>query len=198
LLPAASFCRQCGSPGALDTSTAGSEQPTALFGKTPENVTTQRLDPRLTSPDRGATRLSQHASPLANNSSTRAKSPRQSLIGGVILLLIVGIVSAVAVVKMRSRAEVVGRSSQAAAGNATLLYPGAQTIVNMTNTDGSRTIQLETSDQLDRVESWYQTNLKLTKTVRLTSASVVMKNEKVTISLANENNKTVVLIKQAP
>ncbi len=68
----------------------------------------------------------------------------------------------------------------------------------MTNNDGSRTVQLQTTDSLDRVENWYQTNVKLTKTVRLTSASVVMKNEKVTITLANDDNKTVILIKQLP
>ena len=133
------------------------------------------------------------------NSSPHGPTRRKGLIGGVVLLLlIIGIVSAVAVVKMRSHTGAVKLTSEASGGNAALFYPGAQTIVDMTNTDGSRTIQLETADQLDRVESWYQTHLKLTKTVRLTSASVVMKNEKVTITLANEDSKTVVLIKQAP
>ena len=85
-----------------------------------------------------------------------------------------------------------------ASSDSVLFYPGARSIVNMTNNDGSRTIQLETTDSLDRVESWYQKNLTLNKTMRLTSSSVVMKNEKVTVTLAGEDGKTVILIKQLP
>lgn len=59
-------------------------------------------------------------------------------------------------------------------------------------------VQLETSDSLDRVESWYQSKIKADKTIRLTSNSVVMKNQKVSITLAVENNKTNILIKQMP
>ena len=197
LLPATSFCRQCGSPLAPSTS-EGSEQPTALFGNRTDNVTTQRLDPRPTSPDRGMG-LSSYASPTTNHSSTRKQMGRKGLfVGVIVLLLILGIVSALAVVRMRNRPEVVGMGTKAADGKAVLLYPGAQTIVDLKNADGSSTIQLETSDSIDRVESWYQSNLKLTKTVRLTSASVVMRNEKVTITLASEDNKTAILIKQTP
>jgi hypothetical protein len=90
------------------------------------------------------------------------------------------------------------RNATAVSDAAALIYPGAQTVVDMTGADGSRAIHLQTKEALARVESWYQTNLKLSKTLRLTSTSVVMKKEKVTITLAEEGGTTNILIKQAP
>jgi hypothetical protein len=175
LLPATSFCRQCGSAITTESSVESSEQPTAILGKT-ESARTQRLNPRATSP--------------TINASTSAPSRRTLLIGGVILLLLIGLISAIAMVRLRSHTP--------ALTNSQLIYPGAATTLDMTNPDGSRTIQLQTSDPLDKVESWYHNNLKLTKTVRLTSSSYVLKNEKATITLAVEDNKTNILIKQKP
>lgn len=121
---------------------------------------------------------------------TSAPSRRKIVIGVAVVLLIIGLISAVAIVRKRSHIEAPVASQ--------LIYPGAQTVVDMTNTDGSRTIQLQTPDSLDKVESWYQKNLRLTKTMRLTSTSYVMKNDKVTITLASEDRKTNILIKQLP
>jgi predicted N-acyltransferase len=90
------------------------------------------------------------------------------------------------------------RSAKATAEAGALIYPAAHTVLDMTPGDGSRTMHLQTKDALDRVESWYQTNLKLSKTMRLTSTSVVMKKEKVTITLVEEAGITNILIKQAP
>ena len=119
-----------------------------------------------------------------------APKHRTLVIGGALVLVIIGLLTVIAIVAMRNDDEAPVASQ--------LIYPGAQTVVDMTNTDGSRTIQLQTPDSLDKVESWYQKNLRLTKTMRLTSTSHVMKNDKVTITLASEDNKTNILIKQRP
>jgi hypothetical protein len=177
LLPGTGFCRQCGAalPGA--SVVEGSEEPTAVLPQT-DSPNTQRLQPRSTSP----------------TISSRASSgtPRKGVVLAVLLIVAVLAIVAAAVTIIRDR------NSSSALTNALLLYPGAQTIVNMTNSDGSRMIQLQTTDPLDRVESWYQKNLKPDKTVRLTSNSVILKNRKVAITLAVEDNKTNILIKQAP
>jgi hypothetical protein len=124
---------------------------------------------------------------MAVGSASRKRS--KAVVGGfVVVLIIVGILTTAVVMRMH----------KATADAAALIYPGAQTVVDMTNTDGSRTIQLQTKEPLAKVENWYQTNLKLSKTVRLTSTSVVMKREKVTITLAEEDGTTNILIKQAP
>ncbi len=175
LLPATSFCRQCGAAITPGSKVENSEQPTAILGKTNE-ATTQRLQARATGPAIAA----------------RASAPKRRtlVIGSALVLLIIGLLTVIAIVAMRNDDEAPVATQ--------LIYPDAQTVIDMTNSDGSRTIQLQTPDSLDKVESWYQKNLRLTKTMRLTSASYVMKNDKVTINLASEDNKTNILIKQRP
>jgi len=186
LLPATSFCRQCGSAVSDTNAEKRSEAPTAILGSPPASSTTQRLDPRPTSPEPGRHRPNGSLA-AGSNSSGR----RNLVIGGfVLILIVVGILTAIVVMRKHD--------ASAISGPVALRYPGAQTVVDMTNTDGSRTIQLQTKDPLAGVESWYQTNLRLSKTVRLTSTSVVMKKEKVTITLAEEDGTTNILIKQAP
>ncbi|MFN2510407.1 MAG: hypothetical protein ABR568_03060 [Pyrinomonadaceae bacterium] len=118
----------------------------------------------------------------------RRRIPAAAIVGGIVLLIIMGIVSSVAVVRMRSHSRTTG--------NAALIYPGSQTVVDMTSDEG-RAIQLQTGDSLDRVLAWYDANLKPTKRMRLTSTSFVLKNQTVTATIATENNKTNILIKQA-
>ena len=130
--------------------------------------------------------------------ATGGRARRKSLMILVIIGAVAGLLTVVAVVRLRNHPGMVKSSGTTSVSGKVLSYPGAQSIVDMTNNDGSRTIQLQTPDSLDRVQNWYQTNVALTKTVRLTPTSVVMKNAKVTITLANNDNKTVVLIKQLP
>jgi len=191
LLPSTAFCRQCGA--AVADVVPASEQQTALFGQTAESSTTQRLDPRPTNPDRGG--LSAPDRAATGDSSASGPAWPKSLMVLAIIGALAGVLTVVAIVRLRSPSSLVGSTS---VSDSRLSYPGAQSIVDMTNNDGSRTLQLQTSDPIDQVQSWYQTNLTLTKTVRLTSASVVMKGDKVTVTLANDDNKTVILIKQSP
>ncbi len=99
----------------------------------------------------------------ANTLPPRRRLPAASIVG-IVLVVIIGIVSSVAIVRMRSHSRTTD--------NATLIYPGAQTVVDMTSAEG-RAIQLQTGDSLDRVLAWYEGILKPTKTMRLTSTSFV-------------------------
>ena len=103
------------------------------------------------------------------------------------MLVLLGIIAAVAYVQIRSH--------NSATEDAKLIYPGSKTIVDVSSGDG-RAIQLQTTDSLERVIAWYETNLKPTKTMRLTSNNIVLKNAKVTATLATEAGKTNILIKQ--
>jgi hypothetical protein len=125
--------------------------------------------------------------------ATKTQSKRRTFIVAAIIGAVAAFLGYAAIVGMRERSTLVLTVPKEA-----LMYPGAQSVVDMANTDGSLTIQLETPDSLDKVERWYQTSLPFTKFVRLTSASVVMKNQNLTITLANEDNKTVILIKKLP
>jgi hypothetical protein len=176
LLAGTGFCRQCGAAISGSGRIDPSEQQTAIFPD--HDVATQRLRPRPTRPtvsDLGA----------AKPSAMR----RNVFLLVMLIVLLLGIIAAVAVLSDRH----LGSSS-----NSVALYPGATTVMDMNHPDGGRTVQLQTADPLDRVESWYQHSMSLDKTVRLTSKSVVLKNQKVSITLVAEDNKTNILIKQSP
>jgi len=103
------------------------------------------------------------------------------------VLLLCGIIASVAYVRMETR----NRTTD----DATLFYPGSQTIVDVSSGDG-RAIQLQSGDSLEQVIVWYEKSIKPTKTMRLTSTSVVLKNENVTTTVATEGGKTNILIKR--
>src|SRR5687767_5836025 len=143
LLPATSFCRQCGS-AISDVDVQKSEATTAILGNAPGSATTQRLDPRPTSPERG---LHNPVGVISVGAASRGR--RKAVVGGFILILIVvGVLTVVAVMRIRNANPTLDTSL--------LIYPGAQTVVDMPNTDGSRAIQLQTKEPLARVENWYQ------------------------------------------
>ncbi|HYN23779.1 MAG TPA: hypothetical protein VES69_01900 [Pyrinomonadaceae bacterium] len=170
-----------------------SEEPTLALNERVQNLTTQRLDPRPTSPDRvslsNPVRNSMGAASMrVNTLLPRRRLPAASIVGGIVLIVIIGIVTSVAIVRMRSHSRTTD--------NAALIYPGAQTVVDMTSDEG-RAIQLQTGDSLDQVLAWYQGSLKPTKTMRLTSTSFVLRNQNVTATIATEDNRTNILIKQS-
>jgi hypothetical protein len=178
LLPGTGFCRQCGTAVSASAAIDNSEQPTAIFPQQ-DPATTQRLRSRQTSP-------AVPAQPAAPRRFLR----RNVFLLVMLIVLLLGVVAAVAVLSDRNLGSAPSKSS--------MLYPGATTVVDMNHTDGGRTVHLQTPDSLDKVESWYQNNLNLDKTVRLTSNSVVMKNQKASITLVVEDGKTNILIKQGP
>jgi len=198
LLPDTSFCRQCGAPISGDLRAPQLEYPTAPFSGPADNVTTQRLDPRPTSDRSGRQFQPPYApSPLAPLTPPRAKA--HPLVGGIALIvLLLAIIAVVAVVKMRGPTRIVKVVGKGATVQGDLVYPGAETLVDMTSPDGARVLQLRASDPLELVQHWYETTLQPTKTVKLASASVVLKNEKVTATLIAEDAKTNILIKQLP
>jgi hypothetical protein len=174
LLAGTGFCRQCGAAISVAAASETSESPTAIFPHH-DAATTQRLQARPTTREQTGTKPSPSVQKI------------YLLVGAIVLLL--GVI-AVVVVFIDKRLEAVPKEA--------LLYPGATTVVDLDHSDGGRTMHLQTPDPLDRVERWYQNSLDLDKTLRLTSNSVVMKNAKVAITLAVEDNKTNILIKQAP
>jgi len=185
-LPDTNFCRRCGATANNTNGISPSESPTQVL-EPPANLTTSRLESRTTSPDRALRRAIANVTieePVPEQHQRR----RAALIGGAVaFLVLLGVLAAVAYVQIRSHSS--------ATDDAKLIYPGSKTIVDVSSGDG-RAIQLQTNDSMERVIAWYETNLKPTKTMRLTSTSIVLKNDKVTTTLATEAGKTNILIKQ--
>jgi hypothetical protein len=194
LFPEAKFCRQCGATVTAGNAVNPSEEPTQALNERLEDVITRRLDPRPTSPGRASQRTPSGKSidatslPAPSSSPPRRKFPTALLLGSAVLIIVIAIVSSAIFMRMRSRSS--------ATGNAELIYPGAETVVDMTSDEG-RSIHLQTGDSLERVLAWYDANLKPTKRMRLTSTSVVLRSQNVTATIASEDNKTNILIKQS-
>src|SRR6476620_9875258 len=118
LLPQTSFCRQCGTPISSPAPDPASESTTRLLDES-DAVTTHRLDPRPTSPGRDPLN-SPNAVTLTPASQGRNKLVLLSL---VVLVLLVGIVSTVAIMRSRhDRGTVVVDS---------LTYPGSRKLVDI-------------------------------------------------------------------
>jgi hypothetical protein len=136
--------------------------------------------------------------PLAAPKPTLGKA--QPLVIGVALIaLFLGILTVVAVVRLRTPTRIVkvmGRAATAPGGE--LFYPGAETLLDVASPDGSRVLKLSTADPLELVQHFYETALQSTKTVAVSNAVVVIRNDKVTATLVAEGNNTTILVKQVP
>ena len=187
--PGTVFCRQCGAQIEPEETPTASEMTTIHLDQA-EIVATQRLDPRATGPNRGNSPQTA-PEPVIDAPPAVAQAPegsRRGILIGAVMIVVLGVVCAAALIALRGQS----RSSN------DLIYPGARTVVDITAEGGGRALQLETSDTFSAVEEWYQKALKPQKTMRLTSTSVVLKNEKTIATIASENGKTNILLKVTP
>jgi hypothetical protein len=179
LIPGAGFCRQCGS--ASGTAAGTSEQPTAILNQPNDSSTTQRLDPRPTSPTQ----------PSASGPSP-ANVRLKIFVAGLIIVALLGLGSVVrSVIKSRKQSQISSQISRA------LIYPGARMTLDLSNEGGGSVMQLATSDPLSKVQTWYVSNLQPTKILQLTQGTVILRKDNVTATLAAENNTTNIVIKQS-
>src|SRR5262245_58190742 len=103
LLPQTSFCRQCGAPISTSQPDVGNEGTTRLLDEV-DAVATQRLDPRPTSPGREPLNAPAPVPVPPAHRGTNKLVPLTI----VLLVLLAGIVSTVAI--MRHRGDGVARS----------------------------------------------------------------------------------------
>lgn len=185
LLPEAKFCRRCGASLESSNGSDSSELPTAVLS-TSAVPATRELQSRSTSPEPALPPASfDHPREVMGTATGKRRSV---LIGSaVFVFVLLVVVGSIAYVSVRNHSRTTD--------DAKLIYPGAKTVVDITSGDG-RALQLQTSDSFDRVIAWYETSIKPTKTMRLTSTSVVLKNENVTTTVAAEDGKTNILIKR--
>jgi len=185
LVPQTSFCRQCGAAIAPGDALPGDERPTALFDEA-DVAATQRLDPRETAPPRSGLNVS----PPPVSAAAVKPANKSVLIGIILLLLLAGIVSTVALVRNRIRSH-----SASAEG---LTYPSARKTLDVVAESEGRAITMETSDSFEKVDAWYRATLKPQKVVQLMPGTVVMKNGKTTATILGQSNKTLILLKIDP
>lgn len=191
LVSGTGFCRQCGEPVTQD-----SEQPTAILNQVPDG-TTQRLDPRPTNPYREASPSAADglSEELAAATAPPGARPQKLLFIGIVVLAVIGFASIVGVVRsvLQNRSE--GQNS--AQVSRALIYPGSRIVLDLGQDSGGSVLQLATSDPLDKVQTWYISNLKPDKILQATMGAVILRKDRVTATLVTENNNTTIVIKQA-
>ncbi|MGA9996120.1 MAG: hypothetical protein WBP93_11945, partial [Pyrinomonadaceae bacterium] len=79
-----------------------------------------------------------------------------------------------------------------------LIYPGAQITMEVTDASEGDVLQLQTSDSLDKVASWYAEKLKPTKTVRVPFPVkvVVLEADEMKAVITAKGDGTSILLKQ--
>lgn len=187
LLSEARFCRQCGNAVAGSDPLDSSEMPTAVLSSRIDASATQHLDPRPTAPGPGSFAPQPITARAVPGKLSRRWVPT-TLILSIVLLIVVGIISAVAYVRISSHSRTDELSG--------LIYPGARIIADLSKDDG-RLLQLQTADSFEDVAAWYGTKLKPTKTMRLTSSSLLLKNQNVSATIVSEADQTSIVIKQS-
>ncbi|MEJ7575621.1 MAG: zinc ribbon domain-containing protein [Pyrinomonadaceae bacterium] len=223
----AKFCRQCGRPQA---SFAGNskhesrlEAPTRTLDAHQSSASpTNRWQSPPTTP---AYLAPQAASPPleAAPAQTQSLQPKRkkgiSLVGLAVIFMFL-LVSLVAIgfvvdrVILRRVVREVSRRTDAppippapgdagsAATDSALVYPGAQTTLDVDGDGEDKVRQLRTQDSFDKVVEWYTAQLKPTKTVRApringaTLNHTVLSNENITVVLTAQDKGTMILITQ--
>ena len=76
------------------------------------------------------------------------------------------------------------------------VYPGAETTMEMTDVSEGNVLQLQTSDSLDKVVSWYTEKLHPKQVVRTSgpSTSVILEGDEIQVVINSTGNRTSILL----
>lgn len=192
ILAGTNFCRACGASVASESEQ--SEMQTAMLEDKVSRTATQRFEPRKTAEASTEVPLSTYNPERPGFSAGPAQAPARSrrslLVVGMIVLVLLGGATLLSVMK-RLR-----HSSMQTQVSSQFNYPGAQTIVNVGGERGA-VLQMETADRLEKVSAWYEATLKPTKTLRVTSDTIIMNNNNITVTMAGTVQGTSIAIKQS-
>jgi hypothetical protein len=80
--------------------------------------------------------------------------------------------------------------------NPALVYPGAETRMEMRDGDEGAMMQLRTSDSYDKVVAWYIATLKPSNTIKTPGPSVILRTSDMMVIITGAGGETNVVIKQ--
>ena len=166
---------------------------TAVLDQKVARTTTQRFEPRKTAEASAAVPLGTYNPGVPAFSPVQAPAPASSRRGLIVVVLILLVLLAGG-----GLTGVIKRSHQARTQtqvNRQFNYPGAHTILILGG-EGGGVLQMETPDRLEKVSDWYAATLKPTKTLQVNPATVIMKNDKVMVTLAATAAGTSIVVKQ--
>ncbi|HMF56291.1 MAG TPA: zinc-ribbon domain-containing protein [Pyrinomonadaceae bacterium] len=223
IIPGTRFCRQCGQP-APDAGTVSEATTRILDAPERTAAPTDRVMPLPTGP--AYLSPANAGAPQQQPSQGLAVPPKKKRgkVWLVILLVIVlfgALCSAVVITAIKTsraiaRKVVIKQTTEVpqppqtpaqpglpqppAEGttiDSSLVYPGAETVVDVDNGSEGHVIQLRTSDPLNKVTDWYISKLKPSQIVRVPGGiSNVLRTNKGAIVLTSSDEGTQIIIKQ--
>ena len=214
------FCRQCGQPVPAPSVSSMLEAETRTFAPPPREpaAPTQHINSPLTGPaymEPGqmpfapAAPVTKSLQP-SGSSGTAAKV----LLAGLVLILLIAAISFAAMKFLSSRdsrPEKPGvtipeipppppppppaSGGSSSTGNS-LVYPGAETVLDVTKADG-HVLQLRTHDPIEKVVNWYTEKIRPTETVKVPGGNMtVLRGEAVRAVITATGTETSIIIKQ--
>jgi hypothetical protein len=224
LVAGSRFCRRCGQPAPVAARESSSvlEAETRTFAP-PTDYASPTVP--INSPLTGPAYIAPGQTPMPPAAATKPLEPSGStakwaLIGLLLILLIVPL--SFAVVKMlRSRTSqpqppvvtepaipappappappppptLPGGGSSAT--DTSLIYPGAETTLNVSDRVKGRVLQLRTRDPFDKVVDWYVEKLKPATTTRVPGVNMtVLHGEGINVVITTEDAQTEIIINQ--
>jgi hypothetical protein len=186
LVPGTGFCRQCGAPAVPDP-----EPPTAILDQS-QDGTTKRLDARPTNPYREGSRDESLAHQLVEVAEVPGARPRKLLFVGILLVAVFAGLTIVGVL----RSVLKPQAAEPIRVDRSLMYPDSKVVLDLAD-NGGAVLQLSTSDPLDKVQSWYVSQMKPDKILQATINTAILRKDKVTTMLTAEHNMTTIVIKQS-
>ncbi len=122
---------------------------------------------------------------------------RGKISAGAIIVALLVIVSVVGVIMYVRSSRTHSPVSVNKLDHQALIYPGARTMANVTSPTGTGVLQLQTSDDMDKVANWYLVHLKPASRQRV-SSMVTMTSGNVNVVILSDSGSTNIRITQTP
>jgi hypothetical protein len=214
------FCRRCGQPApvaaressVLEAETRIFTTPSTAHATPTQHINSPPTGPAYMSPGQMSTPPAAQTKPLETSGATT----RWALIGLLLILLIIPVAFAVVMIlesrNSPTQPPVVtvpeipppppppppptARGGSSATDNP-LVYPGAETVMEMTGEEEGRVLQLRTGDPLDKVVQWYVEKVKPTSTIKTPGENVtVLRGEGINVVITGGGSQTEIIIRQ--
>ena len=114
----------------------------------------------------------------------------------IVIVVLLGLGSVVGVIRSAIISRIQRRATVSQPVNKSLVYPGAQIVLNLDSGGGGGVLQLKTADPIDKVADWYEATLKPSKIMRV-GPTVIMKTDTATATIISDGDNTSIVIKQS-
>jgi hypothetical protein len=214
----ARFCRKCGQPSPQFNPDSVTEGTTRLL-ETPERPASfhQNVYEHPGGLAQATNRLPPQASPTSRSLEPNRKPTNWLLISSMIVAAIALIVTGLFITLRNRPATIVSPpvvtrpdvppglpvppppppgTTQGSGISRALVYPGAETTMEVTDVSEGNVLQLQTSDSFDKVVNWYMEKLKPTKVVRIPNSNVILEAGEIKAIINADDAGTMIMLAQ--